>query len=144
MKRAIVVLLLFSTLVSCLTISSFADETAEISPYYTNVADATLTFSILPSGLAMAGVTYNGIPGMITQVRCEITLQKRFLGLFWFDVDIGMPDNTWVDYSTEPHDGFYREFQLSDSTYRAVFNVYLYGVTGAVDEFSDNKVEKYG
>ena len=39
---------------------------------------------------------------------------------------------------------FYREFQLSDSTYRAVFNVYLYGVTGAVDEFSDNKVEKYG
>ena len=145
MKRAIVVLLLLSTLFSCLSISSFAEETTEISPYYTNVADATLTFSILPSGLAMAGVTYNSFPGMLTQVRCEITLQKRFLGLFWFDVDIGMPDNTWVDYSTEPYGGFYREFQLSDTgTYRAVFNVYFYGVTGAVDEISDNKVEKYG
>ena len=144
MKKVILMLLTFATLVSCMTIYSAAEEEYEITPYYTNVADASLMFSIQSSGLAMVGVTYNSIPGMITQVRCEITLQKRFLGIFWMDVDNGMPDNTWVDYTTDQYGGFYHELQLSDTgTYRAVFNVYFYGVTGAVDEISDKLEYKY-
>lgn len=145
MKKIILFLLITSTLFSCIVISTSAETSPEISPYYANIANATLAYSILPSGLAMVGVTYTGYSEVFTQVRCEITLQKRFLGLFWFDVDIGMPDNTWVDYSTEPYGAFYHEYQLQDTgTYRAVFNVYFYGTTGVVDEISDNKVEEYG
>ena len=106
MRKFILFLLVFTSLFSCFSIYTSADS-SEITPYYANVANATLSFSILPSGLAMAGVTYNGYSDVLTQVRCEITLQKRYLGLFWFDVDNGMPDNTWVDYSTNPYGVFY-------------------------------------
>lgn len=144
MKKIVLMILIVSSLLSCLTFYVGAEPGYEIEPYFSNVKDATLSFSIFSTGLAAVGITYNGFSDVFTQVRCEITLQKRYLGLFWFDVDNGMPDNTWVDYSTNSYGGFYHEMQLSDTgTYRAVFKVYFYGTTGVVDEISDKIEDQY-
>ena len=144
MKKIVLMILIVSSLLSCLTFYVGAEPGYEIEPYFSNVKDATLSFSIFSTGLAAVGITYNGFSDVFAQVRCEITLLKRYLGLFWFDVDNGMPDNTWVDYSTNSYGGFYHELQLSDTgTYRAVFKVYFYGTTGVVDEISDKIEDQY-
>lgn len=143
MKKVIVLLLTVATLVSCMTIYSSADD-YEIQPYYINIASASTSFNITSSGLARAGVTYYGYDNEISYVKCEIYLEKRFLGLFWNRVDIGVTDDVWIDYSYTVDGSIFHEIQLSDTgTYRAVFNVTIYGKSGANDVIEEKMEYKY-
>ncbi len=143
MKKVVVLLLTVATLVSCMAIYPSADD-YEIEPYYTNIARASTNFNITPSGLACVGVTYTAHANMLSQAKCEIYLEKKFLGLFWNRVDIGVTDDVWVDYSSAITDNFYHEFQLPDTgTYRAVFKVTFYGNTGVNDVVEEEIDQKY-
>ena len=143
MKKVLVLLLTITTLISCMTIYSSAED-YEIQPYYENIVRASTNFSITSSGLACVSATYYGYPDIMTEIKCEIYLQKRFLGLFWTTVDIGVPDNVWVDYSTSTNGNFYHEFQLSDTgTYKAVFKLTFFGNTYVQDVVEDEIEDKY-
>ena len=143
MKKVIVLLLTVATLVSCMAIYTSADD-YEIEPYYTNVFRAGTSFNITPSGLSCVGVTYTGYADLLREAKCEIYLEKKFLGLFWNRVDIGVTDDVWVDYSNAITDNFYHEFQLSDTgTYRAVFKVTFYGNNGMNDVVEEEIDQKY-
>ena len=143
MKKIIVLLLTVATLVSCMTIYSSADD-YEIVPFYNNIGRASTDSIITSSGIARAGMTYNGYDDQISYVKCEIYLEKRFLGLFWNRVDIGVTDDVWVDYSYTVDGSIFHEIQLSDTgTYRAVFNVTIYGKSGANDVIEEKMEYKY-
>ena len=137
MKKAIIMLLTVTTLLSCFTIFSSAED-AEITPRYSNVNSANVSFAITETGLAAVDVSYFGKPGITTQVKSEIYLQKKVLGLFWQKVNIGTTDNVWIDYSTNCDGGFFHSFQLSDTgTYRAVVEITFSGTGGTPDVISD-------
>lgn len=141
MKKIIACFLIIATLVSLVPISACAEENTSISPRYSNVNSCALAFIITDSGLAQVKVSYDGKIAYITQVRSEIYLQKKVLGIFWKKVDIGVTDNVWVDTSTENAYAFSHVFQLQDTgTYRAVFEVTFSG-TGGADDVVEDKIE---
>ena len=73
-----------------------------------------------------------------------VYIQKKFLGLFWTKVDIGTTDDEWVDSSTNVSGAFSHSVQLGSSgTYRAVFEIKMYGSGGATDTIEDKIEKKY-
>lgn len=143
MKKVIVLLLTIATLVSCLTIYTSADD-YEIVPYYTHVVHASTDFNITSTGLARVSAVYIGYPNSIREVKFEAYLEKKVFGLFWVEVDIGQPDNIWVDYSYTTDGNFYKDIQLSDTgTYRAIFTITITGVSGPADVIENEMEAKY-
>lgn len=143
MKKAILLLLTVTTLLSGFTILSSAQETG-ITPYYSNLNSATVSYTITETGLAAVNISYYGKPGITTQVKSEIYLQKKVMGLFWQKVNIGTTDNVWTDSSTDCNGNFFHSFQLSETgTYRAVVKVTFYGTGGTPDVISDKYEDKW-
>ena len=141
LKKLLACLLIMATMVAVIPVGAFAEENSGITPRYSNVNACSLSFIISDNGLAQVKVSYEGRVGYMTQVRSEIYLQKRVLGIFWKKVDIGVTDNVWVDTSTEDMYCFTHAAQLQDTgTYRAVFNVTFSGTGGADDEVNE-KIE---
>ena len=139
MKKLIAFFLILAAVASVIPISACADERTGISPRYSNVDVCSLAFVITDSGVAQVKVTYDGRPGYLTNVRSEIYLQKRVLGIFWKKVDIGVTNNVWVDTSTEEAYFFSHVHQLQETgTYRAVFEVTFSGTGGSDDVVADH------
>lgn len=138
LKKLLACLLIMATMISIIPVGACAEESSGITPRYSNVNACSLDFIITDSGLAQVKVSYEGRFGYMTQVRSEIYLQKRVLGIFWKKVDIGVTDNVWVDTSTEDAYFFTHSAQLQDTgTYRAVFEVTFSGTGGADDVVAD-------
>ena len=146
MKKFILCFLSIIMLVSCSTVGIQAESTDEgIMPCWSNGTECTMVFEISNTGLAVAQVTFTGIPGVTTQVRSEMYIQKRVLGIFWKKVDIGVEDNIWVDVTTEDMYFFTHSVQLEDTgTYRAVFELTFSGTGGTDDVVSDKIEYTYG
>ncbi|MBQ7346485.1 MAG: hypothetical protein IJW55_00855 [Clostridia bacterium] len=142
MKKFILCFLSIIMLVSCSTVGIQAESTDEgIMPCWSNGSECTMAFGISETGLASAQVSFTGITGVTTQVRSEIYIQKRVLGIFWKKVDIGVEDNVWVDVTTEDMYFFYHSTQLEDTgTYRAVFELTFSGTAGD-DDVTSHKIE---
>lgn len=122
--------------------SVFAAENSAVAPCMNNGLKATLSFTIISSGLSEVYVSYIGIKGTTTKVTVTSYIQKKTLGLFWTKVDIGTEDKQWVDTSTSLDGSFKHQFQLkSTGTYRAVIKVVFSG-TGGADDVIEDKIEK--
>lgn len=99
MKKLISVLLVVATLFSIVTLPARATE--EIAPCMNNGGNCTCRFVISSTGLSEVNVSYSGISGVMKKVTVTTYLQKKTLGLFWTDVDIGTTNDQWVDTSTK-------------------------------------------
>jgi hypothetical protein len=96
------------------------------------------------NGVAYITVAYSGYTNITTGATITVELQKKFLGLFWTTVDIGMPDNMWVENVSDSN--FYKSYsyQLSKKgTYRAEIHYTIYGTAGAADEVEDFLTDTY-
>ena len=142
MKKTLCLLLCAITIFGTLGVPSFADNS--ISPYYNNTSSVNITYTITETGIATVSVALFGYNGTTTHADVSIKLQKRAFLLFWNDVDIGYPDNTYTD-TIEGADGVsYFSFQLSSKgTYRAITTVTVYGSGGAADVIEDKAENKY-
>ena len=79
--------------------------------------------------------------GRAQDIRIETKLQKRFLLVFWKDVDGGQ----WTDSFTTTEGSFSHTLQLEKTgRYRAVFHIYAVGTDGSVDDFELVKDCTYG
>ena len=153
MKRIISALLVIITIITTFTLpihaSSIPDysETiivTSIDPRLNNGNSCSKSFNITSSGFAGVTVNYQGISGVTTKVTSTVYIQKKFLGLFWTKVDIGTTDDEWVDSSTNVSGTFSHSVQLGSSgTYRAVFEIKMYGSGGATDTIEDKIEKKY-
>ncbi len=136
--RSVVALLLAFVLLCTSFTVAYADD--GIMPIYDHCDICSLDFYVY-DGLAYIMVDYYANYDTFLRIEASAKIQKRFLGVFWTTVDIGLPDNTWVASSTENPDYLEGIFPIEETgTYRAVFDIKFYGTTSVVDQI-DSEIE---
>lgn len=139
MKRKLTFLLTlvmaFSMIIASVLPTAAAENT--VQPRLSNADTATVSF-VIDNGVGYFAVTYNGNEGVFTQAKVSVTVQKRFLLVFWNDVD------SWTGTSNNPFDEIYANFDIEKTgTYRAVYTLEFYGTSGVVDVIEDKIEYKY-
>ena len=100
-------------------------------PIYENITNAHASFVINSVGSSIVLLEFD-LEQNAQSIRIETKIQKRFLLVFWNDVDGGQ----WTDSFTTTTGSFRHTLQLQKTgTYRAVFHVYAVGTNGSVDDF---------
>lgn len=108
-----------------------------ISPRLTNCVTASFSFGVTQAGDATFYVSYEGYD-TFTYAKLTVEVQKKFLGLFWTDVD------EWTGYCYDKSGMFYDSVPADGTgTYRALFTLEVYGTTGVVDVIEDEIDCKY-
>ena len=151
MKKLLTLILILSmifvSIVGGLSISATEYSLSDgggISPRFTNCNVCEFTFQVLDPDEAHVLVTYSAKADVFVQAKLTVKIQKKFLGLFWRDVDIGLTDNEWIEYSYDIHGRFYNYFPADGSgTYRAVFLLEMHGTTGVSDIIEETLEYKY-
>ena len=136
MKRKILSLIALVAILCTFALTVFAAviDDGGVTPCYNNTAGTSTNFTITSAGKATISAVYNGNYGVTTGATVSSYIEKRTLGLFWTKVDIGEPNNEWVDTSTDYMDAFGHEFWLEDKgTYRATVVYEIRGTGGAAD-----------
>ena len=106
-------------------------ENNEIMPIREDTASCTGLFLISNTGTAHVDFNYI-LLASAQSIRIETKIQKRFLLVFWNDVDGGQ----WTDSFTTTKGSFSHTLQLEKTgRYRAVFHIYAVGTDGSVDDF---------
>lgn len=100
------------------------------TPYANNVNVCNANLEINQYGHAIVAVGYYGYQGITSGATITVQMQKKFLGLFWRDVD----GKYWEYSSNEVSFEVSNTVQLSDKgTYRIVVNFSIYGSGGTTD-----------
>ena len=142
MKHRITCLVLIVVLLVVSVIPMISADT--IMPRLNNTANTSTNFTITSAGKATVTATYNGYRGITTGATVTSYIEKRTLGLFWTKVDIGEPNNEWVDTSTDYADVFGHIIYLEDTgTYRATVVYEISGSGGATDVIDFEKTVTY-
>lgn len=140
--RNLVVLLALLTLLA-MVLPLYASANQAVSPYYNNCSKCTCTFNAA-TGNADVYVSYTGIASTFSYTKLTVKIQKRFLGVFWTTVDLGLTSDEWIAYNYSASGHFINSFPLEKTgTYRAVFTVEIYGKDGSVDTIEDTITSTY-
>ena len=129
MKRIISFVLLLCVFIT--PVYANGDSSSEIMPI--REVATSCNYNLVVSSSGIASINFNYILMENAQsIRIETKIQKRFLLVFWNDVDGGQ----WTDSFTTTTGSFRHTLQLQKTgTYRAVFHVYAVGTNGSVDDF---------
>lgn len=144
MKKALKRLLTLTLAICCLmTPIALAAGAEQIQPRLNNTVSTFMNMSITSTGMLSIGYDYSGFPGVTTHAVIRTRVEKKVLFL-WTDVDLGVPDDVWVDtvYQSDYTGG--RSFQLSKSgTYRVTVEYTIYGSGGAADVLEHQATDSY-
>ena len=139
MKKITKTFLIISlALIMCLSsIPVFASEAdTGISPRLSHMGSGKFVFSATETG-GHVTVTYEGYDSFV-QARVTVKLQKRFLLVFWNDVD------EWTTTSTELLGFLSHTFTLNGKgTYKASLTLEVTGTDGTVDVINDSIESTY-
>ena len=114
------------------------ESSTGISPRLTNLSGASFGFGVYDPGDATFVVTYEGRSGSFSYAKLTVQVQKKFLGLFWRDVD------EWTGYCYDVSGRFYDSVPADGTgTYRALFTLEVYGSTGVTDVIENEIDCKY-
>lgn len=143
MKKLITLILAISMLVSALHITAAAEDgtSTEVQPRLSNIYVYEVDFAITSTGFASIYFDYLGDADVFESATVEIYLEKRFLGIFWNRVDIGEPNDVWIDTLYETDGYVVHTLQLSKTgTYRAKFKMTFRG-TGTTDDVLEKTLQ---
>lgn len=141
MKRRIISLMLLFVVVSSVFIVANAST---IMPRLNNTFSTSTNFTISSSGNACISTTYNGYKGITTGATITSYIEKRTLGIFWTKVDIGQPNNEWIDTCNDYLGAFSHNYQLENTgTYRAIVTYEIRGTGGATDVINYEQERTY-
>lgn len=134
-------------LIAVLMMASASTAAMAVSPYetrYNNTVMASSVASISESGLLTVDNQFQGIRGKTTKGEITTYVEKKTLGLFWTRVDIGQPNNQWVDVVYDYlYDGTHT-YQLSNhGTYRITVVYVISGSGGAADTITQTMTKTY-
>lgn len=108
-----------------------------ITPRWSHLSDVTFSFAATSSG-GHVDISYAGYPDSFSNVDVHVKLQKKFLLVFWTDVD------EWSTSSTDDYGNFYHCFALNGTgTYKATLTFTVTGTDGTVDSYTDEIESKY-
>lgn len=136
--------LLLTALILCVSILPlYVCAEDGISTYLLNTDRCKCSFSAV-SGTADVVVTYEAKESSFSYAKLTVKIQKRFLGVFWSTVDLGLTSDEWIAYNYSASGFFSNSFPLEKTgTYRAVFTVEIYGTDGSVDTIEDTITSTY-
>lgn len=103
------------------------------SPYLNNGASVNTSLSVNSNGVAQIILKYSGDEQNTAGGKITTQLQKRFLLVFWTDVDGGY----WVDESSESSYTAVHTLAVATGTYRVQVEYLLYGTDGSVETVND-------
>lgn len=136
MKKRFLSLILLVLVLGSLVISVAAAALGNegIMPCYNNTASTSTNFVISTAGKATITAAFVGNQSVTTGATVTSYIEKRTLGIFWSRVDIGQPNNEWVDTTTDFAECFGHEFWLEKTgTYRATVTYEIRGTGGPAD-----------
>ena len=138
---------IFCLLIAVLMMVSASTAAMAASLYetrYNNTVMASSVASISDSGLLTVDNQFQGIRGKTTKGEITTYVEKRTLGFFWTRVDIGQPNNQWVDVVYDYlYDGSHT-FQLSNQgTYRITVVYVISGSGGEADTITQTITKTY-
>lgn len=136
MKKTLLLVLTMVLLMNTLFVSAGATTAAGtdtgITPRWTNTAYVDTSFGVADD-IAEAFVDYYCREELFTHAVLKVTIQKRFLLVFWRDVYV------WTHTSYEHSMFYFAETPVTEEgMYRAKFYLEFYGNTGAVDVVEHN------
>lgn len=113
------------------------DTEATISPRFSHLINVQFGFLATSSG-GHTNVSYLGSADSFSKADIHVKLQKKFLLVFWTDVD------EWSVSSTEYEDDLSHSFTLNGTgTYKATLTFTATGTDGTVDTYTDTIESKY-
>lgn len=113
------------------------DTQITVTPRLSHLSDVAFSFSATSSG-GHVNVSYTGYSDSFARADVHIKLQKKFLLVFWTDVD------EWSASSTDYDDIFSHTFALDGTgTYKATLTFTATGIDGTVDTITDSGESKY-
>lgn len=111
---------------------------------YNNTVSTSSYAAISSAGKLTVDVSYNGIPGVTTKGVITTYVERRVLGIFWSKVNIGQPNNEWVDTSYNYYYATSHSHQLTKTgTYRITVNYKISGTGGATDNIDYQVTRSY-
>ena len=127
--KMIITVMLSILLLWCGCATAYAsDENSGVAPCLDNAHTFSMAFVVIDPGVADFMVSYNGNPDTFMVAKLTVTFEKRFLGVFWRTVDIGLENNEWVEYNTDLRGDFYDDVTMDGTgTYRANFKLEIFG-----------------
>lgn len=109
-------------------------EDAEAEMMYNNTTNALLSCSIDENADLSAILTVYGKQGKTTRINVELYVEKQFLGIFWYRIDIGCTNNIWTDSTTQYYyNNTFTTHLNSHGTYRVTVTYTVSGTGGADD-----------
>ena len=128
-------LLLTLLLIGTTLVPAHAAQSEEtISPRLNTNINATCIPNLPDSGILYVTNTYGVNDSRITQIVVTTYVQKRTLLVIWSRVDIGTPNNEWVDYGTNGHFAVSHSAQMpAPGTYRVVATFDIYSGSTLLD-----------
>lgn len=136
-------LIVFVALIMCFTslpVTAFAAEDGTqnmATPRLSHLSNVNFSFAATSTG-GHVNVSYYGYPDTFARADINIKLQKKFLLVFWKDVD------EWSSSSTSNDDVFSHTFTLDGTgTYKATLTFTATGTDGTVDTVTDSGESRY-
>ena len=136
-------LIICLAVIMCFTsvpITAFASENSSqntVTPRWSHLSDVVFSFAATSTG-GHVNVSYTGYSDSFARADIHVKLQKKFLLVFWTDVD------EWSVSSTETEDDFDHCFTLNGTgTYKATLTFTAIGTDGSTDSFTDEIENKY-
>jgi hypothetical protein len=107
---------------------------AEAAMMYNNVIYANMNCTVNSAGKLQVALSALGINGKTTNIKVELYVEKKILGLFWTRVNIGYDNNTWTDSTTNiSYSNTFNTDLQSSGTYRVTTTFTVSGSGGAAD-----------
>ena len=117
--------------------SNNVSNSGTITPRWSHVNNVIFSFQATSSG-GYIDVSYDGYEDSFAKANVHVKLQKKFLLVFWTDVD------EWSSSSTDAYGLLSHVFELNGTgTYRAIFTFEVTGTDGSVDNLTDTIESKY-
>ena len=121
-------------------ITTFAAENSTqstVTPRWSHLENVNFSFAATSTG-GHVNISYYGYTDSFARADIHVKLQKKFLLVFWTDVD------EWSASSTECEDIFSHTFALNGTgTYKATLTFTATGTDGSTDLFTDEIQSKY-
>ena len=130
-------LFLLSVLLCMSVLPAYAE--GQPTPRFTNIIECDTLFYVDGSG-ANVVVTYEAIEETFLRAKVTVKLEKKVLGLFWTDVG-----DTWTSDYCYDHLGYISATLPANGkgTYRATFQLIVYGNQGIADVIDHTIEAKY-
>lgn len=133
--KSLTALLLVAIMCMTSITAAFAAE-GNPSPRLSHTSNGGFGFAATAEG-GYVDCTYYGYDSFV-RADITITLEKRYLLVFWEDMD------EWSASSTDIHGEFYHTFPLDgEGMYRANFTLIITGNDGTTDVITDTIKSKY-